>query len=207
MTFTDLGLTVPSGSWIVPPYSDAIAMVTQSGSVEALPSQIQGSGAAATFTVTYEAPGEMSSTAGTAVAEHTQSIFVRLVSRIAPQRQVGGRSTYGPRQTLAPNRSSLDEHRLSSGHVRACWCTRPGLDWDSEAEYEPAVHVRCVCGEDHGGLMCSTADLTGNLRVTSAERTASVLVQEVGLARKPDDTRDHGRRHGPGRRQGASVGS
>ena len=64
MTFTDLGLIVPSGSWTVPPYSDAWEMVAPDGSVEALPSPIQGSGASAAFTVTYETPGEMSSTAG-----------------------------------------------------------------------------------------------------------------------------------------------
>jgi hypothetical protein len=69
VTFTDLGLTVPSGSWTLPPYSDAIEMVAPDGSVEALPSPIQGSGASAAFTVTYETPGQMSSTAGTAVYE------------------------------------------------------------------------------------------------------------------------------------------
>ena len=49
MTFTDLGLTVPSGSWTVPPYSDAVEMVAPDGSVEAFPSPIQGSGASADF--------------------------------------------------------------------------------------------------------------------------------------------------------------
>ena len=44
VTFTDLGLTVPSGSWTLPPYSDAWEMVAPDGSVEALPSPIQGSG-------------------------------------------------------------------------------------------------------------------------------------------------------------------
>ena len=56
VTFTDLGLTGPSGSVTLPPYSDAVEMVAD-GSVEALPSPIQGSGASATFTVTYEPPG------------------------------------------------------------------------------------------------------------------------------------------------------
>ena len=37
VTFTDLGLTVPSGSWTLPPYSDAVEMVAPDGSVEALP--------------------------------------------------------------------------------------------------------------------------------------------------------------------------
>jgi len=54
ISFTDLGLTVPSGSWTLPPYSDAIEMVAPNGSVEALPSPAQGSGASANFTVTYE---------------------------------------------------------------------------------------------------------------------------------------------------------
>ena len=104
VTFTDLGLTVPSGSWTLPPYSDAIEMVAPDGSVEALPSPIQGSGASAAFTVTYETPGEMSSTAGTAAVKHPQSTFVAPVPRIAPQhqaRQLGGRSIPGPKLGLA----------------------------------------------------------------------------------------------------------
>ena len=54
VTFTELGLTVPSGTWTLPPYSAAIEMVTTNNSVDALPSQMQGSGASAGFTVTYE---------------------------------------------------------------------------------------------------------------------------------------------------------
>jgi hypothetical protein len=84
VTFTDLGLTVPSGSWTLPPYSDAIEMVAPDESVEALPSPIQGSGASAAFTVTYETPGQMSSTAGTAAVKHGESTFVAPVPRIAP---------------------------------------------------------------------------------------------------------------------------
>jgi hypothetical protein len=76
VTFTDLGLTVPSGSWTLPPYSDGWEMVAPDGSVEALPSPIQGSGASTTFTVTYETPGEITSTAGTASMKHPQSTFV-----------------------------------------------------------------------------------------------------------------------------------
>jgi hypothetical protein len=76
VTFTDLGLTTPSGSWTVPPYSDVWEMVAPDGSVEALPSAIQGSGASTTFTVTYEPPGEMGSTPGTAAIKHAQSTFV-----------------------------------------------------------------------------------------------------------------------------------
>jgi hypothetical protein len=86
VTFTDLGLTVPSGSVTLSPYSDAVEMVAD-GSVEALPSPIQGSGASAAFTVTYEPPGEMSSTAGTAAMKHLQSTFVAPVPRIVPQHQ------------------------------------------------------------------------------------------------------------------------
>jgi len=82
VTFTDL-VTVPSGSGTLPPYSDAVEMVAD-GSVEALPSPIQGSGASAAFTVTYETPGQMSSTAGTAAVKHGQSTFVAPVPRIAP---------------------------------------------------------------------------------------------------------------------------
>ncbi len=105
VTFTDLGLTVPSGSWTVPPYSDAIEMVAPDRSVEALPSQIQGSEASATFTVTYETPGETSSTAGTAAFKHPQSTFAALVARIVLQpqpRRVGGRSI--PRPKSGPAR-------------------------------------------------------------------------------------------------------
>jgi hypothetical protein len=104
VTFTDLGLTVPSGSWTLPPYSDAVEMVAPDGSVEALPSPIQGSGASAAFTVTYETPGEMSSTAGIAAVKRGQSTFVAPVPRIAPQhqaRQLAGRSIPGPKLGLA----------------------------------------------------------------------------------------------------------
>ena len=54
VTFTDFGLTVPAGSWTLPPYSDAVQIVGSNGSVVALPSQIQGSGPSASFTVTYQ---------------------------------------------------------------------------------------------------------------------------------------------------------
>ena len=70
VTFTDLGLIVPSGSWTVPPHPDAWEMVVPDGSVEALPSPIQGSGATTAFTATYERPGVMSSTAGSAGMKH-----------------------------------------------------------------------------------------------------------------------------------------
>jgi len=102
VTFTDL-VTVPSGSGTLPPYSDAVEMVAD-GSVEALPSPIQGSGASAAFTVTYEPPGEMSSTAGIAAVKRGQSTFVAPVPRIAPQhqaRQLAGRSIPGPKLGLA----------------------------------------------------------------------------------------------------------
>ena len=83
VTFTDLGLTVPSGSWPVPSYADAIEMVGPDESVEALPSTIQGSAASANFTVTYEAPGKMASAAGRAAMKHPQSTFVARLPRIA----------------------------------------------------------------------------------------------------------------------------
>ena len=88
VTFTDLGI-VPSSSWVLPPYSDAVEMVTTDESVEALPSAIQGSGTSAAFTVTYESPGEMGSTADTASVKHSQSTFVGLVPRAAPHRRLG----------------------------------------------------------------------------------------------------------------------
>ncbi len=87
--FTDLGLIVPSGSWTLPPYSDAVEMVASDGSVEALPRPIQGSGTSASFTVTYEPPGAMGSTAGTAALKHWQSTFVAPVPRMVPQHQAG----------------------------------------------------------------------------------------------------------------------
>jgi len=83
----------------VPPDSDAIEMVAPDRSVEALPSQIQGSEASATFTVTYETPGAMSSTAGSTAMKHTQSTFAGLVPPIVLQpqaRRLGGRSIPGP---------------------------------------------------------------------------------------------------------------
>ena len=76
VTFTDLTLAPTSGSWYLPSFSDAIEMVATDGSVEALPGPIQGSGTSASFTVTYEPPGEMSSTAGPASLKHGQSTFV-----------------------------------------------------------------------------------------------------------------------------------
>jgi len=57
VTFTDLGLTVPGGTWYEPPYSDAIEMIAPSGAVETLPTQVSGSGASAAFTVHYESSG------------------------------------------------------------------------------------------------------------------------------------------------------
>ena len=102
VTFTDLRLAVPSGSWTLPPYSDAIEMVRPDGWVEALPSLIQGSGASATFTVTYEPPGDVASTAGTAAVQHPQTTFVSPVHiniPILPQHragQPGSRSIPGP---------------------------------------------------------------------------------------------------------------
>jgi hypothetical protein len=104
VTFTDLGLTVPSGSWTEPPYSDAIEMVTPDGTVEAFPSPIQGSGASADFTVTYETPGEMGFTAGATAMKHPQSTFVAPVPRIVPQHragQLGSRSIPTPKLGLA----------------------------------------------------------------------------------------------------------
>ena len=107
VNFTNLGLTVPSGSWTEPPYSDAVEMVTPDGSVEALPGQIQGSGTSASFTVTYETPGEMSSAAGSAPMKHPQSTFVALAPRTVPQRRAGqpeSRSFLAPKLGLAPIR-------------------------------------------------------------------------------------------------------
>jgi hypothetical protein len=103
VTFTDLTLALTSGSWTLP-YSDAMEMISSNGSVEALPSPIQGSGASASFTVTYEPPGAMSSTAGTAAMKHGQSTFVAPVPRIAPQHragQPGSRSIPAPKLGLA----------------------------------------------------------------------------------------------------------
>ncbi len=94
VTFTDLGLTVPSGSWTVPPYSDAIEMVGPDQLVETLPSLIQGAAASADFTVTDEAAVENGSAARGVAMRHAQSTFVALVPR-APQHkasQPGSRS-------------------------------------------------------------------------------------------------------------------
>jgi hypothetical protein len=71
VTFTNLGLYVSSSFTL--PYSDAVEMTYPDGSVEALPSQSPSSGG---FTVTYEADGEMNSSARTAAIKHAQSTFV-----------------------------------------------------------------------------------------------------------------------------------
>ncbi len=87
VTFTDLGLTTPTGSWTVPTYADAIEMVGPNRSVETLPSTIQGSAVLAYFTVTYEASGSQSSGQATpairrAALMHPQSTFVTLSPRV-----------------------------------------------------------------------------------------------------------------------------
>jgi hypothetical protein len=81
VTFTNLGLTVPSGSWTVPPYSDAVEMVGTNGAIEASPSPVYGAAAAADFTVTYRSPGDVESPAKTAAATHPQSTFATLTPR------------------------------------------------------------------------------------------------------------------------------
>jgi len=83
VTFTQLGLTVPSGSWTVPPYSDAIEMVGTNGAIEASPSPVYGVAAAADFTVTYRPPAEMVSSARSAASRHPQSTFAAVVPRLA----------------------------------------------------------------------------------------------------------------------------
>lgn len=57
VTFTDLGLTVPGGNWYDPPYSDAIELIGSDGNLEALPTQVVGSGPSTSFTVYYESSG------------------------------------------------------------------------------------------------------------------------------------------------------
>jgi hypothetical protein len=53
LTFSDLGLTLSSGSWNLPTISSAVEMA-ENGSVVAMPSAITGSGASAAFTVAYD---------------------------------------------------------------------------------------------------------------------------------------------------------
>ncbi|MGO9150972.1 MAG: G1 family glutamic endopeptidase [Acidimicrobiales bacterium] len=123
VTFTDLGLTVPSGSWTVPPDSDAIEMVAPDRSVEALPSQIQGSGASAAFTVTYETPGEMSSTAGTAAVKHPRSTFAALVPPIVLQpqaRRLGDRSIPGPESGAGSHQARGEGTGTSAQYTPCC---------------------------------------------------------------------------------------
>ncbi len=81
VTFTDLGLTVPSGSWTVPSYSDAVEMVGPDGAVEALPSVVQGSAASADFVVTYEPTGQMGPAARSASLRHPRSTYMALGPR------------------------------------------------------------------------------------------------------------------------------
>jgi hypothetical protein len=53
VTFHDLGLTVPGGTWQVPPYSNAVEMLGSNNSILAFPSQTSGFGASLTFSVAY----------------------------------------------------------------------------------------------------------------------------------------------------------
>ena len=87
VTFTQLGLTVPSGSWTVPPYSDAIEMVGENGSIEALPSPVYGVATAADFIVEYRAPSEMVSSARIRALRHPLSTFATFVSGLVPRYQ------------------------------------------------------------------------------------------------------------------------
>jgi hypothetical protein len=87
VTFTQLGLTVPSGTWTVPPYSDAIEMVGTNRAIEASPSPVYGVAAAADFTVTYHPPTGMVPSARTAAARHPQSTFAAVMPRPAVTRQ------------------------------------------------------------------------------------------------------------------------
>jgi hypothetical protein len=75
-----------------------------------------------------------------------------------------------------------------------------GLGRDSEGEDVPAVHVRCVRGEDQHMPMRAAADLAGSLRGIPAERTAATRLQEVGRPPRGDDAGDlrRGRRPGLG---------
>jgi hypothetical protein len=56
ITMTDLGLTVPSGSWTLPTPSDGLELLAADGSIAALPGPFSGSGTAASFTVAYQTP-------------------------------------------------------------------------------------------------------------------------------------------------------
>jgi hypothetical protein len=87
VTFTQLGLTVPSGSWTAPPYSDAIEMVGTNGAIEASPSPVYGVAAAADFTVTYQPPPAMASSARVGASRNTQSTFAAVVPGPALSRQ------------------------------------------------------------------------------------------------------------------------
>lgn len=55
-TFSSLAVTLTSGSWTVPPYSDAVDIVNGKGSVLAIPSPMSGTTSSASFTVDYLAP-------------------------------------------------------------------------------------------------------------------------------------------------------
>ena len=83
MTFTDLGLNTPSGSWTVPSTADAIEMVGPNNSVEAVPSVINGSAQLADFTVTDMASGGSTPAATRSAMKRPQSTFVALAPRAA----------------------------------------------------------------------------------------------------------------------------
>jgi hypothetical protein len=158
VTFTDLGLTVPSGSWTVPPYSDAVKMATD-GWVEALPSPVQGSGTSTAFTVTYETPGELSSTAGSALMKHAQSTFVAPVPRIAPQRragQPGSRSIPAPKLGLARIKFNRSAARVVS-RDRPAQFTVIDRPYVQPVEYSRGC--RCPMGVRVADSRCRDPDL------------------------------------------------
>ena len=70
VAFTDLGLTVPAGSWRVPPYTDAYEMLATSNALEAIPTPILGTVASAEFTVYYEATGQREATSPAGERRH-----------------------------------------------------------------------------------------------------------------------------------------
>jgi hypothetical protein len=57
VTFSDLSVGVPGGTWYLPSYTDAIEMATPGGSVEVSTSPVLGTGTSAAFTVFYETSG------------------------------------------------------------------------------------------------------------------------------------------------------
>lgn len=83
-TFSSLGVTLANGSWTVPPYSDATDIVNEKGTVLAVPSPMEGTTSAASFTVDYLPQHALSGTAGGGLRRYRATRVADLPHLLAP---------------------------------------------------------------------------------------------------------------------------